>query len=307
MSEGSSPEKLTKLPVSNYDIVVYFGLGVCSLPLVYRYFLKSSNARFPTIFSGYSDQTVNTTVSITALIVSVYVIGHGIAIISSIFIEQFLYRTAGPPSSVIVNAAKPTPDKPSAAFRSYLRNRIKYSYWDDLHWADVFRAIVHTPIIPLYLGMYTLRFYGFYETKLNTFIILRVQKRLEHRFDFSDSIFSNVRWFKIVEYSCANDHPVATSKMYNYMVIYGLFRSSCMLILSAIWMEWLYFFCNGGIGFVDQDGHGNIYFRMIVLYGAYLVSFIGFGKFSRRYTEEAVQAFALSEVFEKPTKGRNPR
>lgn len=296
MSEGSILEKTPKFPISNYDIVVYFGVGISTLPFVYRYFLASSGAILPPVFGGYADEIVNRAVSLISLAFAVYIVGHGIAILSSMFIEQFLYRSAGPPSNIIVNAAKPT-FSVGGSFREDLRMRLKDVYSHPRP-ADLVRLIYHAPAMPVYILMYIFQVHGFYETKLNSFVILRTQKRLEHCFDFSDTILTNVKWFKIVEYACANDHPVATAKMYNYMVIYGLFRSTAFLLLCSIWLEIFYYFYSGGLGFIDHSGHGRILVRLFILYGGYFVSFIGFAKFTRRYTEEALQAFALSKTFE---------
>lgn len=289
-------EKASKLPFASYDLVVYFGMGVCSLVFANRYILSTFNNKFPPIFNGFSDPLLNTTISVVALAFGAYIIGHGIAILGSILIEQFVYRSMGFPSSVMVDAAIQKPIKGNR-FKSYLKTRIKYSYHEDLHWADFGRLVVHLPVLPLYFLMYVTGFHGFYESKLNRALIIRVQQRLEHHFDFSEDVIRGSRWFKIVEYSCANDHSTAMSKMYNYLMIYGLFRSAALLILAAIWFELYFWVTQGGLGFLDQAGHGHTTFRILLLYGAFGVTFIGFCKFSRRYTEEAVQAFSLSRVF----------
>lgn len=297
MSEGGEAvEQARKLPFANYDIVVYFGVGICCLPFLYRYILNTGMAKLPPVFAGYEDPLINNVVSIVCLIFGIYIIGHGLAILASLFIEQFLYRTVGPPSHVIVESALPSLDG-NQKFRHLILNRIKKSYFTDLHFADFARVIFHLPVIPLYIAMYFIGFYGYYESKISSYIVIRVQNRLEECYDYPANIIDNDKWFKVIEYACANDHSAAMGKMYNYLIIYGLFRSLSFLILMCLWMEYYFYFDRGGIGYLDHAGHGNFLFRMIVIYGAYVVSFIGFSKFTRRYTEEAIQAFSLSSIF----------
>lgn len=297
MAEGGGIIEKAKLPFANYDIVVYFGVGICSLPLIFRYFLSHNGAKFPPLFSGYSQPLINDIVSIIALIFGVYILGHGVALISSIIVERFIYDLMGTPSNVITRIAAPQVSHPRTSTRDSSIAGLKKTYGNDPTPADIIRLLIHLPAMPLYFLMYSLRLFGFYESKISSFVVVRTQKRLEKCFDYNGSILVDPNWFKIVEYACANDHPVAMPKMYNYLMIYGIFRSISLLILLALWMELYYYFLVGGLGFIDVNGSGNIFVRLAVLYGAYLIAIMGFGKFSRRYSEEAVQAFALSKSF----------
>ncbi|MCI1142648.1 hypothetical protein MOP88_10735 [Sphingomonas sp. WKB10] len=229
-----------------------------------------------------------------ALIFGVYIIGHGIALLSSMFIEQFVHRTFGPPSKIITRSLISTGSS-SAHLISNMSEQIKATYTRPSS-SDLFRLIFHIPALHIYLVMYLFRLLGFYESKISGFVITRVQRRLEQKLDYADNIISNSSWFKIVEYACANDHAAAMGKMYNYLMIYGLFRSTSFLILSSMWCEVYFWLFRGGLGFMESDS-GNMAIRFATLSLAYWVSFVGYGKFSRRYAEEAVQAFALSEKF----------
>lgn len=294
---GESLEKASKLPFANYDLAVYFGVGICSLPFLTRYVLAERSSKFPAIFSGYADPLINNIVSIVALVFGVYIIGHGIALLSSLFVEQFLYRMVGPPSRIIASSAVPNPVQGNY-FKTILRKNVLSILRNKIDPADIIRLLFQIPVLPAYIVMYYLRVFGFYESKISSFVVFRVQTRLEQCFEYRGSILHDDTWFKIVEYACANDHPSAMAKMYNYLMMYGLFRSISFLALCAIWLEMLFWYTIGGIGFIDDQGNGNIFVRLVVLYGLYTISFIGFAKFSRRYSEEAIQAFALSKSFE---------
>ncbi|MBB4155179.1 hypothetical protein GGQ80_003097 [Sphingomonas jinjuensis] len=285
-----------KVPFANYDIVVYFGVGIASLPFVNRYVLDGGKSKFPSLFTAFDDPIINTTISIVALIFATYILGHGIAILAGSFIEQFVFQTVGQPSRFIADVAKAHSEP--GHMRRMIKQSLKKSYRNHPKFIDLARLAFHIPAIPIYLMMYWIGFYDFYESKISSYIILRVQSRLERCFDYPSQIFSDTRWFKIVEYSCANDHPVALSRMYNYLVIYGLFRSTSFLLLCCVWCEWFYFFDRGGLGFFDPRGSGYLSIRLAIVYSSYLISLIGYMKFSRRYTEEATLAFALSKVFD---------
>lgn len=288
-------EKALKLPLANYDLVVYFGVGAATLPLISRYFIAKGKT-FPALFSGFPDKFMNDAVSIVSLFFVVYILGHGIAYLASLFIETPIYRVLGKPSTVIAEASAPT-----SSGKDQLRDHVKSRFLDAFkhpYLSDILNLIFHLPVIPLYILVYILKVFGFYQTKLNPIVCLRVHNRLTDHFDYVGDIFGKNRWFKIVEYSCANDHPAAMSKMYNYLVIFGLFRSVAFILLLSIWAELAYVAMGNGIAFIDENGNGNIMLRLFVLELSYFISFASFCKFSRRYAEEAIQAFALSKHFE---------
>ncbi len=210
-------------------------------------------------------------------------------------IEKFLFKTAGTPSKIIARSLNITNDKDSH-FISDILTQTRNTYRSPAI-SDLIRAAFHLPVILVYALIIWLRLFGFYQSKVNGFVVARVQQRLESNYDYHGAIISDTSWFKIVEYACSNDHPAAMLKMYNYLLIYGLFRSMAFIILCATWCELYFFIFQGGLGFVDTTGPGNIYFRIGILQLTYWVSFVGYGKFSRRYAEEAVQAFALSDKF----------
>ena len=212
MAEGAENlDKISKLPFANYDIVVYFGIGILSLPFVYRYALGGLS-KLPPVFAGYTDPLINSIVSIIALAFAVYILGHGIAIASSIIVERFVHRVMGQPSAVIVEMAQSGPVKRSR-FRTFLKKRFVEAYWNDIRPADVIRGLIHAPVIPLYALMYTIRFHGFYESKVSPFIVKRVNQNLHRVYDYDNDIAVDPDWFKIVEYSCANNHATSMAKI----------------------------------------------------------------------------------------------
>jgi hypothetical protein len=109
-------------------------------------------------------------------------------------------------------------------------------------------------------------------------------------------------WFKVVEHYVTNNLPMASARMYNYLVISGIFRSICTILLVALWFELYYlihYVITGHehIGIFMSDLNG-IQYRMwsyIVLSTVFIFSLFSYLKFQRRYVEEAIFAFVLAK------------
>lgn len=290
---AETAEKASKLPFATYDIIVYFGAGAFTLPLLGRYGRPFFKEKMPLIFDSYSDETTSRVISAVSIIFIIYVIGHGIAFLSSIFIERFVFRTAGPPSLHIAQRAA----KDSLSFNLIIKQVSYSSYLINPTAADVFRLMLHLPVLPLYLVMYILGFHGFYETKLSKFVVRKSMARLSTLVGYNFNNTFDMNWFKITEYTCANEYPRAMAKMYNYLSIYGLFRSISLIMLICTWLEIIYWWALIPNGFTDPKHYGNPILRIMVLQCFYFTSLAGFCKFSRRYAEDAVQALTLSKPF----------
>lgn len=101
-----------------------------------------------------------------------------------------------------------------------------------------------------------------------------------------------------MEYYVINNSPDATARMYNYLVIAGLFRSLSFIFLTVTWIY--------GIIYVFERPHINqemMKFNFIdehlIWATAYIFLYIfclfSFAKFQRRYTEEAIFAFVMND------------
>jgi hypothetical protein len=91
--------------------------------------------------------------------------------------------------------------------------------------------------------------------------------------------------------------PAAVARMYNYLVISGLFRSLSFLFVCCAWMELVQLF-----GAVWEEAlHDNVrndgfvLFRLAVFNGLFVFSMTSYIKFARRYVEEMLFALALRE------------
>jgi hypothetical protein len=109
-------------------------------------------------------------------------------------------------------------------------------------------------------------------------------------------------WFKPLEHYVMNNFPIATARMYNYLVISGLFRSISFLILCIIWLQ-SYFDIHQAFDnhlvlqpfLYDGKSSMPLWQLYAILNSLYAIALFSFLKFQRRYVEEAIFAFALTK------------
>jgi hypothetical protein len=98
----SAIRDLIKPPFANYDVVVYFGCALFSLPIIDHYILKPTGFRFPTYQLDIGIKFADTAVSTLSLLFSVYLLGHIISYASSLLTEKFIETFFGKVSSAII-------------------------------------------------------------------------------------------------------------------------------------------------------------------------------------------------------------
>ena len=105
MSGIESIKDLVKPPFANYDIVVYFGCGLFSLPFIMHYI--GSLRVSPTSFNfGIEPAIVSTVVTTLTVLFSVYILGHIIAYVGSQFIEKVMDSFLGKASTIVLLGRK---------------------------------------------------------------------------------------------------------------------------------------------------------------------------------------------------------
>ena len=300
---GSSEiiKSVVKPPFANYDIVVYFGCGLFVLPFLRHYITEPFGLRFPVFTFEIGIPFISGLITALSLFFAVYILGHIIAYAASQLIEKTVEMIfAGKTSSVITFASKATSETRAGIFRDRLGVGFRHS-WTKHSWlAALVRFGSHLPVFPIYIVIYFCGIFGFYSTRVPHTIITESDIRLS-KLDLGVRISDYESWFKIIEGVVINNQPIPTARMYNYLVIAGLFRSVALIFLFALWMEVIHFllrnvFALTHIGFFLSDSGGAT--RWLVGYAVlsivYLFSLFSFLKFQRRYVEVAIFAFVLS-------------
>lgn len=294
-----SLKDLVRPPFANYDVVVYFGGGLFCIPFVNRYLIEPTHLAWPRFGIEVGSPLANEIVSGLSLIFSVYIVGHILAYVSSQAIEKLTDRVLGKISTAIIVSSWSSPRLRNEWIRALIFDRVNKIRRDRSTIATLFRSIFHVPVIPVYIIIYSVGLFSYYDTRIPYSVIQAARLRLP------DLGLPNVRmsirdkWFKPMEYFVINRFPSATSRMYNYLVISGLFRSLCLVFLLSLWAELYYFvhYLDDGDWFLHPflgaAGRMSAIAEYACLSVIYLFCFCSYLKFQRRYAEEAIFAFVF--------------
>jgi hypothetical protein len=298
----SGPEilkDLIKPPFANYDVVVYFGCGLFTLPFAKHY--GWINPAVPVSFDfGIQPAIVNAIVTALAVLFSVYIIGHIIAYASSITIEKAIDFFFGKTSTVVLASAEQGDQ--NSTFREKLKEGLAAAFTRSTWAAGLFRAGIHIPAYPAYLVIYVLGIFGYYRSRVPAAVIELARDKFPGIGLRRTDISATEKWFKPLEAVVMNNHPAANARMYNYLVISGLFRSICLIFLASLWCElaYLFMYARGAtappgllmFGIEGFTGRWVSYAGVTVVYVFCLFSYL---KFKRRYVEEAIFAFVFAD------------
>ena len=167
----------------------------------------------------------------------------------------------------------------------------------------ILRAFIHLPLWPVYWLIFWVGAFGFYGARVPPHVFTAVAANMK-TIGFKEAEPARRHsWFKTLEAYVMNCLPSATARMYNYLIISGLFRSMAFIFLAAIWAElWA--------SAVDRPITGRPHIArmmtntntwaaelwgLVILYVIYVFSFWSYLKFQRRYVEEAIFAFGITE------------
>lgn len=245
---------------------------------------------------------IDTALGILIFLFLSYLIGHGLAYGSGQIIQKFADNIFGKTSGVIIWESLTHDSNRNAKTRELIRGHLKEAFQKHNWFAICFRGAFHIPIIPLYYLIYTIGIFGYYGSRVPNSIIHIIRKKLISLKLPEIPVAHRGYWFKPLEHYVMNNNPIATSRMYNYLVIFGLFRTLSFIFLIVIWLQ-IYFdihhWWDGHVRLTPilSDGEKDmakwqLYF---FLYINYFIALFSFLKFQRRYVEEAMFAFALTK------------
>lgn len=291
---------MIKPPFANYDVVVYFGCALFSLPIIDHYLLKPTGFRFPTYQLNIGIEFADTAVSTLSLLFSVYLLGHIISYASSLLTEKSIETFFGKVSSAIIISTVKERRFKKEVVSAFIFRKLQQSMELRNRKLSIVRLVILSPVIPLFLLIIWLGGFDYYKSRISLETLTKIRRKAvnlglcEVRLDEP--------WYKELEHYVINRHPVALSRMYNYLVISGIFRSLSAIFLACIWMELYY------LGHYLVTGHYHVtvlasdvrfgferIFAFIALYIIYGFSVSSYMKFQRRYAEEALFAFLLTD------------
>lgn len=286
-------------PFANYDIVVYFGGGLFAIPFLNRYIFEPTRLRWPQFKVEMSSQIAGEIVAGLSLAFSIYIVGHILAYLGSQLVEKTMDRVLGKVSSAIIISSLSGGKGRDEAARALIFHNLKKIGWPNFKIAFWARAIFHLPAIPLYVLSFSLGVFGYYETRVPNRVLSVARERFDQLSLHGLKISLKTKWFKPLEYWVINRDPAATMRMYNYLVIGGLFRTVSFLFLVAAWLQIYYLIHQIADGealirpMLMADPFWSLLLEMAITLTLYLFALFSFIKFQRRYAEEAIFAFAL--------------
>ena len=299
MASGSFLEGFPK-PFANYDVVVYFGGALFATPFVNRYLIEPLGARFPTYNIVVGTEIASQTVSVLCLLFSLYIIGHIAAYVSSQLIEKAVDTVFGKISSAIYVSAASNAKGRNEAIRALIFDRLKKVRSKNSIFSSLVRGFFHVPMMPWYILIFLFGVFGYYDTRVPQEAMVRLKNLYKDRIS-DEAVNINTKWFKPVEYYVINRCPGAVPRMYNYLVISGLFRTLSLIFLFSTWMMvyfTIHYAFHGdwllkplfGLSFL---GVGILEYALLAT--IYLFCLFSYQKFQRRYAEEAIFTFVYAK------------
>jgi hypothetical protein len=284
-------------PFSTYDVVVYFGCGLFSIPFLNRYIVGPMELGWPRYAVPTGNDIADSIVSFLALAFSIYIIGHVIAYMASQIVEKWSDAIFGKISTVMISIADHKPGLRNKRIRARIFENVSRLGQKKTIVATGSRSVPHLSQIPLYLLMLFFGVFGFYNTRLSEKVVAKLQNEYSSIGIADIHVSEHDPWFKPLEYYVMNRVPDAIPRMYNYLVISGLFRSVSLIFLmssAAIAIhsivrvscgEWI---IEPAFGQTNAIYYFYEYAALSVLYYFSLASYL---KFQRRYAEEAIYAY----------------
>lgn len=290
-----------RLPFATYDLVVYLGGGASLFALFMCYFdvsvrVSSENDNYASII-GIIIATVGS-------LFVVYVIGHSLAFVASMFVEGLAYSTFGYPSKVYQRISSLPPDENGFVptrqemRKIFLQNSMKsFSSSKSIF---LIRALALLPVAISGISIVILGFVGFATPKLPRGLPELLSAKIRKSSLSSTISKCGPDYFKIIEHHAVANNPSTFARMYNYLTIYGLLRSGVVILTGAFWMEinqiYITKFSLPTIQLpsylVMHQRNGSFGLLMVITF-AIAATYFCYIKFNRRYFEEAMLGFCL--------------
>jgi hypothetical protein len=181
--------------------------------------------RLPNFEVPLGGRFLSEAVSVLATLFIIYVIGHILAYTASQFIEKAADRVFGKVSSAIFVSCNATPATRNTLIRALIYQRFKATREEKALIPSLVRFSAHLPASPVYPMIFFLGFFGYYDTRVPKGTLHFASKKLLGCPEIEERIGLQTKWYKPIEYYVINRCPDAVPRMYNYLVISGLFRT----------------------------------------------------------------------------------
>jgi len=286
-------EDVKRLPFANYDILVYLGVGILALPIAREFVIIPLGLTLPVVTAATDSAFVRAAFETLYLLFTGYALGHVIAYVSSYFIERFIHEWLRYPSDVWLSLGNRRGATRFSVFNSNINTT-------EISLASLLTGLFHFPLWPLYALVHASDSFGFYTPKLDSAFLQPVRDKVV-KLGIPTPVTHRSKWAKSLEHYVANNSALGYTRLYNYLVIFGVLRSLAFILVALSWVKLLALFVD-----VNRVTNGSI--SAVILHKplpADLVGYVGisgfaaltvmaFGKFNRRFFEECVYAFIMT-------------
>lgn len=280
-----------------YDLAVYLPGGAVLLILlkaIIRSFAASEYDAVSAALMPNANDTIGLVTRSVIWLSASYLSGHLAAFASTYAVEKPVHHYLGYPSAVWLEFEKKArlgkiAQDLKSIFQDSVKGSLKNSYKDPV---QIVVLALQLPAIPIFWAIYKKGAFGFYSPKLPLGLMDDVRE-LYAKIGVRIPIGIGTRWEKVLEHYVANNCPLAYTRMYNYLVIYGALRLLSFIMLLVIWSilgESIY-------NFLLFDAYFDVMkFSFMAMFAtAYAFSVMAFAKFNRRYFEETIMALVLAK------------
>ena len=292
---------MKKNPFSIYDFLGYVFPGLLTLYLIWFFVtddkqlngISDLTKRIIEEISGTDrHSTLSLAIEETIIItVGAYVVGHFVAYLSSITVEQFAIWVYDYPSKFLLK------DIPSNHFWNS-DGDLQLS----LGWKRFWRILISIFLLPILTGTYMfgekLRLRQFFIKKLDEYLIKAIDENKKLLAQFlgikqkDDMDFHRVIYH--YEYELMSRH---SQKMDNYVALYGFLRS--LAFISNCTFIWILF--HYGIMSIGRypDFNGGLVILLLMLWIITYILFMAFMKFYRRFTLESLMCLVTDTSYKR--------
>lgn len=208
---------------------------------------------------------------IAASLILSYVIGHCIAILSTVSLERMAVLLFGYPSHFLM-----VRENKKEILCKICLNKSKFLF-----------IFIFSPVqLFSYLLLIITTMHEHFVKDMSKTHISFLKKAINDQFNLDTSNIDGLSWFGLVERYVLIHNSTGASRMYNYLNLYGFCRN------MSVCMICIFYFSVFSMAFsASKPSHVEIliYFSLA---GSIILSF-GFLKFFRRYSQEAIMNFIV--------------
>jgi len=265
-------------PFSLYDFLGYLIPGATGI-YIFLFMIAPEKVTWSSYFDYYS---LDRTAVYIPLIISSYILGHIISFLSSVTVEKYSVWSLGYPSKYLLGI------DPRGYWKS-IKKRSESKF--EISIRVVFRVVMGVFLLPISLfdSIFGWFLYGrfLYARELDDFMKNTIISYIDNNFDQLSDIdnpdetgdVKDQNFFKVIYHYCVERVKHHQNKFQNYIALYGFLRALSFLFTVFFWCILI-----GGSFFE------HIYLLSFVTIASF-VCYMGYNKFSRRFTLEVLMAF----------------